>query len=152
MTHSLVAIEPFDERDFADVVGEWHTTNRVTYTYSSEHQRHTLADAESFFRNVVLQTCAVFVARRSATLVGVMALEVPWIRHLAVFPRCQRQGVGRALLAQARALSPHELRLFTFQRNVVARAFYEAHGFVAVAFGISPAPECEPDVEYRWTA
>jgi GNAT superfamily N-acetyltransferase len=152
VTHSFIAIEPFDEKDFAEVVEEWHTTNRVTYTYSAEHQRHELAGAQAFFRDVVLKTCAVLVARRSGTLVGVMALEVPWIRQLAVFPRYQRQGVGRALLAQARTLSPHELRLFTFQRNVVARSFYEAHGFVAVAFGISPAPECEPDVEYRWAA
>jgi hypothetical protein len=39
---------------------------------------------------------------------------------------------------------------FTFQRNDVARAFYAKHGFVEMAFGISPAPESEPDVEWRW--
>ena len=26
------------------------------------------------------------------------------------------------------------------------------HGFSVVAFGVSPAPESEPDVEYRWQA
>jgi hypothetical protein len=47
-------------------------------------------------------------------------------------------------------LSPGGLRLFTFQRNVPARSFYEKYGFRAVRFGVSPAPENEPDVEYRW--
>jgi hypothetical protein len=35
---------------------------------------------------------------------------------------------------------------------VAARAFYEWHGFSVVAFGVSPAPESERDVEYRWQA
>ena len=81
-----------------------------------------------------------------------LALEVPWIRQFAVFPEYQRRGIGTALLRNARKCSPRELRLFTFQRNDVARAFYEKQGFVPVAFGISPPPELEPDVEYRWVA
>jgi ribosomal protein S18 acetylase RimI-like enzyme len=92
------------------------------------------------------------VATRTEQLVGVLVLEAPWIRHFAVFPDYQRQGIGSVLLRRARELSPRELRLFTFQRNDKARAFYEKHGFTAVAFGISPAPELEPDVEYRWIA
>ncbi len=80
-----------------------------------------------------------------------IALDVPWIRQLAVFPGCQRRGVGTALLRHARERSAAELRLFTFQRNAPARAFYAKHGFVVVAYGTSPAPELEPDVEYRWT-
>ena len=60
---------------------------------------------------------------------------------------CIRDRLGRA-----RDLSPRELRLFTFQRNDKGRAFYEKHGFTTVAFGVSPAPELEPDVEYRWIA
>jgi ribosomal protein S18 acetylase RimI-like enzyme len=82
--------------------------------------------------------------------VGLIVLEAPWIRQFAVFPEFQRRGVGSALLAKARECSPRELRLFTFQRNATARAFYEKHGFTVVAFGVSPAPELEPDVEYRW--
>jgi hypothetical protein len=33
-----------------------------------------------------------------------------------------------------------------------ARAFYAKHGFAEVAFGVSPAPESEPDVELRRVA
>jgi ribosomal protein S18 acetylase RimI-like enzyme len=83
---------------------------------------------------------------------GLLALCDSWIRQLTVFPSYQRQGVGTALLQKARECSPGQLRLFTFHRNNAARAFYERNGFLVVAFGVSPAPESEPDVEYRWQA
>jgi putative acetyltransferase len=147
----VLALRRFDEADFRKLVPRWHETNRVSYPYSAEHQRHSLLDASSFFRDRVLAECEVWVAAHDAALAGLMAMQRPWIRHLAVFLEFQRQGIGTALLAKARECSPEELRLYTFQRNHPARAFYEHHGFVAVAFGVSPPPESEPDVEYRWT-
>ena len=149
--HDL-AIRDFVEADFDQLVARWHETNLASYPYNEVQQRHTLADARAFFRNKLLPACDVWVATRSGVLLGMLAFEPPWIRHFAIFAEHQRQGVGTALLEKARERSPAEVRLFTFQRNVPARAFYEKHGFVAVAFGISPAPELEPDVEYRWPA
>jgi ribosomal protein S18 acetylase RimI-like enzyme len=143
---------PYAATDFDELVARWHETNRVSYDYVAEHQRHTLADARAFFRDHVLDRCCVWVAQRSGHLCGMLALEAPWIRQLAVFPQAQRQGVGTLLLRSAREASPGELRLFTFKRNVAARAFYAKHGFAPLAFGISPAPESEPDVELRWVA
>ena len=147
-----VSIRAYGEADFDVLVPRWHETNLVSYRYVAEHQKHTLADAQAFFRSHVVPVCELWVAARSEELLGVIALETPWIRHLAVFPEYQRRGVGTALLRKVRERSPRELRLFTFRRNVAARAFYERHGFAAVAFGVSPAPELEPDVEYRWVA
>jgi ribosomal protein S18 acetylase RimI-like enzyme len=147
-----VAIRAFVEDDFDELVAKWHETNLASYRYNAVQQRHTLADARHFFRTRVLPACEVFVATRADRRVGVLVLEAPWIRQFAVFPEYQRQGIGSTLLRRARERSPHELRLFTFQRNYTARAFYEKHGFTAVAFGVSPAPELEPDVEYRWNA
>jgi putative acetyltransferase len=149
--HDL-AIRDFVEADFDNLVTRWHETNLASYPYNDVQQRHTLADARVFFKNKLLSACEVWVATRSGGLLGMLAWEAPWIRHFAIFPEHQRQGIGTALLERARERSPAEIRLFTFQRNAPARAFYEKHGFVAVAFGISPAPELEPDVEYRWPA
>ena len=145
-------VRPFTERDFNVLVARWHETNLVSYRYVAEHQRHNLTEAQAFFRLQVLPRCRVWVAERSEQLCGMLALEAPWIRQFAVFPEAQRQGIGTLLLAQAREVSANELRLFAFQRNDVARAFYARHGFVPTAFGISPAPESEPDVELRWVA
>jgi ribosomal protein S18 acetylase RimI-like enzyme len=145
-----VAIRKYAEGDFDALVTRWHETNRASYPYVEQHLRHTLEGARGFFRATILASCAVWVAEQSEDLVGLVAIEAPWIRQLAVFPEHQRRGVGTALLRQARECSPSELRLYTFQRNDKARAFYEKHGFRIVALGVSPAPELEPDVEYRW--
>jgi ribosomal protein S18 acetylase RimI-like enzyme len=147
----MIVVRPYDAPDFDVLVDRWHETNLVSYRYVQEHQRHTLDDARRFFRERVLPACDVLVAVESGRLAGLLALDAPWIRQLAVFQEWQRRGIGTALLCEARARSPHELRLFTFRRNASARAFYDRHGFTAVAFGVSPAPESEPDVEYRWT-
>ena len=144
-------IRPYRTGDLVPLVAAWHRTNVETFTYVREQQRHTLDDATRFFREHVVAHCEVAVAATADQLVGVIAIEPPWIRQLAVFAGWRRRGVGSALLRHARQRSPSELRLFTFRRNASARAFYATHNFVAVAYGTSPAPEHEPDVEYRWT-
>ncbi len=147
-----LTIRAYADRDFDDLVARWHETNRASYPYVEERLGHTLDDARTFFRDTILTTCSVWVAEKTGKLVGFIAIEPPWIRQFSVFPEHQRRGIGTALLAKARECSPAELRLFTFQRNAKARAFYEKHGFHIVALGVSPAPELEPDVEYRWVA
>jgi putative acetyltransferase len=147
-----VRVRRFADSDFDYLVRRWHETNLASYPFCAEHQRHTLEDAFAFFRGRVLVQCAVWVAEMSGAPLGLMALRAPWIDQFCVFPEHQRRGIGSTLLSKARECSPRELRLYTFQRNAPARAFYEARGFAPVAFGVSPAPECEPDVEYRWSA
>ena len=120
---AAIAVRAFRPEDADDVVARWHETNVRTYTYVAEHQRHTLDDARRFFAGVVLATCVVLVAERDGRRAAVLAQEGCWIRQLAVFDGHRRCGVGRALVAAARARSPRELRLFTFQRNAAARAF-----------------------------
>jgi putative acetyltransferase len=143
-------IRPYADGDFDHLVRCWHETNRASYRYVEAHQQHTLDDARTFFCSHVLAQCEVWVAVESSTLLGLLALQGHWIRQFAVFPAFQRRGVGTALLGKARERSPCGLRLFTFRRNQPARAFYEKHAFAPVAWGVSPAPESEPDVEYRW--
>lgn len=144
-------IRAYTDRDFDHVVEQWHPTNRASYPYVRVQQEHTLAGARRFFAENVVPACELWVAEANGEPIGVVALVPPRIRQLAVFAPFRRLGVGSALLQQVRARSPAGLRLYTFQRNTVARAFYETHGFVVVALGVSPAPESEPDVEYRWS-
>lgn len=148
-----VVVRPLAADDPAEVdeaIHRWHGTNVDSYWYNAVQQGHTPAQAQAFFRAEVMGHCQVQVAVVDGRLAGLMALDAPWIRQLAVFAEFRRHGVASALLAWAYGQSPAGLRLFTFQRNTAARAFYERHGFVAQRLGTSPAPESEPDVEYAW--
>jgi len=79
-----------------------------------------------------------------------LALKGSYVDRLYVDPAEQRKGWGRDLIEHAKALHPDGLELHTHQENHGARAFYESQGFVAVKYGLSPAPELAPDVEYHW--
>jgi putative acetyltransferase len=83
-------------------------------------------------------------------MIGFIAFREGWIDQLYVLPARQNRGAGRSLLQVAKAASP-ELMLWTFQRNLAARRFYERHGFVPVSeTDGSRNEEREPDVLYRW--
>ncbi len=99
----------------------------------------------------------VTVAQISDSVVGVLAIsaatEGAWIKQLYVHPSAAAAGVGRALLGHALRHSARPLWLYTFAANHHARAFYERHQFVAVAFGDgSGNEEGRPDVLYRLDA
>ena len=96
----------------------------------------------------------VTVAEFEGRVVGVLAVsmrpQASWIDQLYVHPAHVGAGIGSALLAQALAALPRPLRLYSFQANLAARAFYERHGFVATAFSDGQGNEerC-PDVLYE---
>jgi GNAT superfamily N-acetyltransferase len=131
-------------------VSLWRTSKRDAFPYVPVQQHYTLAEDTTYFREIVAVECVVWLAEVAGRLAGLLAIKDDYIDQLFVAVGRQRQGVGTALLQQAREQSPHGLRLYTFQKNSPARAFYEKHGFKAVHFGHSPAPENEPDVEYQW--
>ena len=73
-----------------------------------------------------------------------------WIEQLYLMPGWTGQGIGGQLLAAALARLPRPVRLYCFQANAGARAFYERQGFRAIAFGDGSGNEegC-PDVLYE---
>ena len=112
---------------------------------------HTPAEDRAFYRSQVFKSCEVWGAERQSKLVGIIAFRRDWIDQLYVLPDAQGQGVGSNLLEIAQGAFPR-LTLWTFQRNLRARRFYEANGFVPVRETDGAAnEEKEPDVLYRWT-
>ncbi|THA71447.1 GNAT family N-acetyltransferase [Streptomyces sp. A0958] len=86
-----------------------------------------------------------------AQVAGFVSLDGTELEHLYIAPGLRRRGIGSLLLDAAKRSGPEELTLYTFRRNTGARAFYERHGFTAVAFDDgSRNEEKEPDVRYRW--
>jgi GNAT superfamily N-acetyltransferase len=99
----------------------------------------------------VIAGCEVLVVRREGHVVAFVALGDELVEHLYVRPDAQRAGIGSALLEAAKGRRPHGLRLWTFERNQDARAFYARHGFTEVRFTDgSGNEEKQPDVLLAW--
>ncbi len=112
---------------------------------------HTPEEDRWFFRERVFGACEVWGAFEGCGMTGIIAFRKDWIDQLYVLPDAQGQGVGTALLQRAQGAFDR-LQLWTFQRNIAARRFYEARGFVLVReTDGSGNEEKEPDALYIWT-
>ncbi len=138
------------ERDVDAAIAVWARARWDTQLVVEERMAHTPEDDRRYFCEVLMRECRIWVAEQGGDVVGLMALGEGRIDQLHVDPDAQGRGIGSRLLELAKATCPTGLRLFTFQRNERARAFYERRGFEVVRLGTSPPPESEPDVEYRW--
>jgi GNAT superfamily N-acetyltransferase len=112
---------------------------------------HTPEEDRRFFRERVFRSCDIWGAFGGEDMTGIIAFRQDWVDQLYVLPDAQGRGVGTALLQIAQdAFDP--LQLWTFQRNIPARRFYEARGFAQVReTDGSGNEEKEPDALYLWT-
>jgi ribosomal protein S18 acetylase RimI-like enzyme len=111
---------------------------------------HTPEEDRRFFRERVFRDCRVSLVERDRRILGFIAHRPGWVDQLYVDPAWQRRGIGRALMAEAKRAGPR-LRLWVFQRNTRAIAFYGSEGFrlVELTDG-SRNEEREPDALYEW--
>jgi len=111
---------------------------------------HTPEEDRSFYREQVFATCEVWGGFERDALLGVIAFRADWIDHLYVLPCAQGRGLGSGLLEIAKSHA-ERLSLWTFQRNVGARRFYESRGFIIVKETDGREnEEQEPDAHYSW--
>jgi len=105
------------------------------------------------FSTVVTNDLETWVASVDDRLVGFLAIGDNHVDHLYVRPAAAGQGIGTALLEQAKQRRPSGLRLWAFQVNTAARHFYEGRGFTTVKMTDGRHnQEHEPDVLYAWNA
>jgi putative acetyltransferase len=111
---------------------------------------HTPQEDEAYIRDQVFSKCTVAIAKDGNVIAGYCAYREGWIEHLYVLPKYQQRGIGPRLLAKAKEHNT-ELHLWTFQKNKVARKFYESGGFViAEETNGEGNEEKEPDIRYQW--
>ena len=93
----------------------------------------------------------IWVAENDAGVVGFATLSADELMQMHVDPDEQNAGIGSALLARAKERRPAGFTLWTFQKNVGARRFYERHGLEVVRLTDGEGnEEREPDVQYAW--
>ena len=103
------------------------------------------------------QAVAEMIRRGRVTVVrvdgiaGFVAVEGNYLRCLYVARDWRGQGLGRALLDDAKARSKGTLRLWTFRANMRARRFYQREGFAEVQRTDGAGnEEGLPDIEMLW--
>jgi len=147
-----INIRLYRTNDFDALVILWRISREKSLPDFQQRKGHFFYEDMDYFHNHILLQDQVWVveAGESGRPLAFMAVKEDFIDDLYVHPDYWRKGIGQLLLRHARTLSPRRLWLYTLQINLNARAFYEINGFKAIEFGISPAPESEPDVKYEW--
>ena len=115
---------------------------------------HTDDEVLTWVQDVLLPTDGVTVALESGAVLGLIAMSQRdgshWVDQLYVHPARMRRGVASTLLHLQLGRLQGTVRLYTFEPNRGARAFYEKHGFKAIGFGDGSNNESRcPDVLYE---
>jgi GNAT superfamily N-acetyltransferase len=111
---------------------------------------HTAAEDREFIAELIA-TETVRVALIRGWPVGFLARDGVDVTALYVAEGYRRQGIGAALLTDAKAMG--HLSLWTFQENLPARAFFLREGFVeAERTNGARNEERLPDLRMVWTA
>lgn len=111
---------------------------------------HSTAEFTAFYDEKVFPAGPVWGLFDGDRLAGHVALLPGWIDHLYVEPSLHGRGIGSRLVQFAQA-EQAELRLYTFQSNVPARALYERYGFVIEEMTDGARNEEKmPDMTYHW--
>jgi GNAT superfamily N-acetyltransferase len=114
---------------------------------------HDGPQVRSWIAETLIPAVGVHVAEEDGGLLGFIALQNDWVAQLYIHPDHWRRGAGTALIDHAKSTRPAGLRLWCFQYNKPAQAFYESHGFVAIDFTDGHGnEEHEPDILYAWPA
>jgi GNAT superfamily N-acetyltransferase len=116
---------------------------------------HADEDVREWIRDRLIPSGGVTVGIHGGEVRGMLAVSrrdgFGWIDQLYIDPDRVGIGIGTELLKYAMASLGTPVRLFTFQANERARAFYERRGFRAVRFtdGAGNEERC-PDVLYEY--
>ena len=150
-----IHIRPYKPDDFNAVTILWRISREKSLPEFQKEHGHFFYDDQLYFRDHVLTENQVWVAdeeSQNGLPVAFLAMKEDFIDCLYIHPDHWRQGIGEKMINFAKMLSPHRLWLYTLQVNLNARVFYRKNEFRAIAFGVSPAPENQPDVMYEWLA
>jgi GNAT superfamily N-acetyltransferase len=141
-------VRAFDpERDTAELVRMW----RASFEHGvGVRDPHPVAQQRAFLLDQVVPGHRVVVANDTSGIVAFLASTEVSVGHLYVRVDRIGEGIGSSLLGLAMQESRGHLWLYTFARNLGARAFYARHGFVEVARGFESTWQLE-DVRMEWT-
>ncbi len=118
-------IRAYQPEDCDDVVNVWAQASALAHPFLSEEflalERHNIP-------HVYLPNADTWVWVADQKVVGFISLLGNEVGAIFVDPKFHRSGIGRALMARAKALRG-ALEVEVFERNLQGRAFYSSLGF-----------------------
>lgn len=146
---SNITIRAYQDSDLNEIVQLWYQTWHQTFPHLKHP--HPYSVWKERFQAELASSGSIWLAELQTRIVGFIAIlpAQQFIDQLFVDVNYQSQGIGAALLNQAKTICPQGLSLHTLQENVRARSFYERHGFKPGKLSVN-AFNRQPNIEYIW--
>ena len=144
-----VVLRPYNARDQDAAIALWLRTWQAAYPQIDFAAR--LDWWRRRWREELLPVAQVVIAEAGGTIVGFVTVDprTLYLDQIVVAPERWETGVGAALIAEARKLSPHGLDLDVNTDNARAIRFYQKLGFSISGAGVNPISG-KPVHRMRW--
>ena len=133
-----VALRPYTADDEDAAIALW----RRTWQHHFPHI--DFAARESWWRErwrqELVPVAKIVVAEQGGALIGFVTIDpkLKYLDQIVVRPEGWGSGTAKALLDEAKRLSPAGIGLMVNKDNLRAIRFYEKHGFVYIGEGTNP--------------
>ena len=133
-----VTLRPYDAGDEDASVALWLRTWQATYPELDFAARLDWWRAR--WRDELLPAAEVVIAEAQGLMIGFVTIDprTLYLDQIVVAPEFWGSGVGAALIAAAKRISPNGLDLDVNTDNARAIAFYGQQGFAVSGAGVNP--------------
>lgn len=144
-----VVLRPYDARDEEATIALWLRAWLVAYPQLDFAAR--LDWWRTRWRTELVPVAKIVIAEAGGEMIGFVTVDPAalYLDQIVVAPERWRTGVGAALLAEARRLSPTGLDLDVNTDNSRAIKFYERQGFFISGAAVNPISG-KPVHRMRW--
>ena len=145
-----VSLRPYDAKDEDGAIALWLRSWQATYPELDFASR--LSWWRERWRNELTKSADIVVAETGGELIGFVTVDPQacYLDQIVVAPEHWASGIGSALIAVAKQLSPSALELHVNTDNARAIRLYQKLGFAITGDGVNPISG-KPVHRMRWT-
>jgi len=133
-----VSLRPYDAKDEDAAIALWLRSWQATYPELDFAAR--LDWWRERWRNVLTKSACIVIAETGGEMIGFVTVDPQacYLDQIVVAPEHWASGIGSALIAVAKQLSPSALELHVNTDNARAIRLYQKLGFAITGDGINP--------------
>jgi putative acetyltransferase len=145
-----VSLRPYDAKDEEAAIALWLRSWQATFPALDFASR--LDWWRERWRNELTKSADIVVAETGGELIGFVTVDPQacYLDQIVVAPEHWASGIGSALIAVAKQLSPSALELHVNTDNARAIRLYQKLGFAITGDGVNPISG-KPVHRMRWT-